>query len=412
MSEMSSLRLLIVNGDSTRVLTEWGVLPGVSIPKDQRMAPLVISELHRLYGCEALCLFLTDDRAHFVMECLSAGSALEWRSIAELDSSLQPVVREALMKDGPFSKPGWTRELRAFTGFTGTFEQHNASPYFSLMRFRDSGRDLWFKAVGPSNLREFPVTKALAQRCPGFVPRVLAIKPKWNAWIMQHQEGRLLEDEVTLEAWKRTVEALADLQVELAGEDRYLLDIGCTDCRLEALAAQAEPFFESMAELMERQPKTPPERLNRRELQSLGRQIVELCERFASLRLANSIIHGDIGPHNVVLSRRGPIFIDWAEAYLGQPFCSFERMMAHLRKDYPDHMGWAGALQEAYANRWMRKHTRAAVFEGLALARILMVYVLAVRASSPGSEEHDKWTRSMVRRMKRELETLSLQEVA
>jgi len=78
-------------------------------------------------------------------------------------------VREALgeaellrhgKKPGPFGKAGWLRELFQWAEeqgdplgirLTGNFRQLNASPTFSLIRWKPTAIALWFKATGKPN---------------------------------------------------------------------------------------------------------------------------------------------------------------------------------------------------------------------------------------------------------------------
>jgi hypothetical protein len=45
---------------------------------------------------------------------------------------------------------------------TGAFRQFNASSTFSLIQFETNRRPVWFKAMGQPDIRECPVTLALA----------------------------------------------------------------------------------------------------------------------------------------------------------------------------------------------------------------------------------------------------------
>ena len=413
MSVTRPYQLVILDEQGSHLLVDRGALPEVNIPTSQRAAPLVIEALRSGYSCDALCLFRTVDRKRIVMECLNPGPRLEWAAVGVADDSVKPTLEEARTKEGPFARPGWIKNLREWAGLTGPSEQYTGDAFFSLLRFSSGDQALWFKAVGEPNLREPAVTIALAERCPDYVPCVVATKPEWHGWLMREEQGLLLEDSTQFESWLATVTAIARFQLDLAGDDAYLLDIGCADWRMETILERLDSFLDAAVDLMKRQTKTPPTPLNPSELMELRCQLWEICDRQRRLRLPNSLVNGDIGPHNVILSSRGPVFLDWAEAYVAQPFISFAQLMAHLQKDHPQHTGWIGRLEQSYSAIWESHFEPCRVREALQLAPALAVLLNAMRIDlREGDDDKDKYARSLIRRIKREVEILSAMEVA
>jgi len=61
------------------------------------------------------------------------------------------------------------------------FEQLNGCET-SRSSFRDNTPSVWFKAVGKPNLHEFPITVALAELFPEYLPSLLATRPACNGW--------------------------------------------------------------------------------------------------------------------------------------------------------------------------------------------------------------------------------------
>ena len=78
------------------------------------------------------------------------------------------------------------------------------------------------------------------------------------------------------------------------------------------------------------------------------------------LPAGEAVCHGDLHPDNVVLTRRGPVVIDWSEAAAGHPLADVARTSLMLRIASPVH-GPVGPLVEAgrrllhraYLNRYL-----------------------------------------------------------
>src|ERR1019366_2928494 len=115
------------------------------------------------------------------------------------------------------------------------FSQLNASPSFSLVRFETSGPAVWFKAVGKPNLREFPITLALARLLPQYLPPILAARPEWNGWLALEGEGTSLGETQNAKHWKAAAADLAKLQIESTDRIGVLIDPGARDLRVPAL---------------------------------------------------------------------------------------------------------------------------------------------------------------------------------
>src|SRR4029077_749670 len=110
----------------------------------------------------------------------------------------------------------------------------------------------------------------LSHLLSGYVPRMIASNPKWNAWLSLEAEGQHLSDTSSSEEWQSVAARLADLQMASFGNGLHLIDSGCRDLRAYFLLEQVDPFFDCMAELMENQAKLTPLPLTRPELAILA----------------------------------------------------------------------------------------------------------------------------------------------
>jgi len=364
------------------------LLLSVEVPRWQRLAENMTVAIRNEWGQEVICLLPPDVSAPFtapndhnyqVMECSGPSrphSGAEWVPVSSLsertfaDPADQVAVQRALAECdrdegagalGPFARLGWFRELQGWIeevigpqGFhlTGSFSQLNASPSFSLVRFETSGPAVWFKAVGNPNLREFPITLALARLVPQYITPILAARPEWNGWLALEVEGTNLGETQDTQHWNTVASSLAKLQVESICRFRTPVDFGARDLRASALLKLVRPFLDAMGQLMEKQTKVPPPVLSRSELVLLGEQIEEALSLSTDCGIPDALGHLDLNPGNVIVSEGLSVFLDWAEAYVGNPLFSFQYLVEHFRRMAGVNVTAESGLTSAYAAEW------------------------------------------------------------
>jgi hypothetical protein len=146
--------------------------------------------------------------------------------------------------------------------------------------------DVWFKESAPSLAFEPALTAELGSRRPDCIPELV------------HAEGRrmltrdagsqlraLLEAGEPAPSWEEIVTLYAELQLELVPDAPSL---AAPDSRPETIATKygAEDLLEQLGE------------------------VVPL-----------SLVHEEVHDGNVFVRQGRPVFIDWAEASVGHPFC-------------------------------------------------------------------------------------------
>ena len=131
---------------------------------------------------------------------------------------------------GAFGKPGWLRTVTewveaqaAAAGLhvTGTVRQLNASPTFSLLRFETDGRAV-VQSRGPAQSSRAPRHTEACFPFPEFLPRILASRPEWNAWLAVESTGASLDVNSKTSAWESAAENLALLQISSSEGDSSL----------------------------------------------------------------------------------------------------------------------------------------------------------------------------------------------
>lgn len=418
-------------------------LPSVEVPRWQRLAEHLTAALRRDFGCEAVCLFSPKNPSsgsesigtHYeVMECWHdegcAGGSV-WKPIGSLversfqDNSefrmighcLKDLDRYEQDLSSPFVKRGWFVELRNWTAeilrsrgleLTGRFRQYNVSPSFSLIRFETSGPAVWFKAVGEPNQREFPITLQLAELFPRFTSEILGTRPEWNGWLSREAPGTNLGETKEIALWERAARDLARLQIESIPKSEPVFDSGAHDLRPDALMDSVDPFFDLVAQLMEEQTKISPPALSRQELNLLKLRIQDFLTLLEGLRIPNTLGHLDLNPWNIIVCADRSVFVDWAEAYLGHPFLSFQYLLEHFRREFADGTELESRLTEIYKAPWQNLLPAELVAEALILAPLAAVFAYAAGTGAWRDRQKLRdqdlagYLRSLARRMNRE----------
>lgn len=450
--ESETYRLVILFGEiseASKVLlvcdNEGKVsLPEVTIPKWQRVAESLTVQVKESWNLDAVCMFdpVWEDRSilykgcnYQVLESCDApwmppkNYALFRTASVSRESFISPEDSRVLecslrlldeynsgARPGPFARSEWLGRLRAWVQqklraqrlVLADRQRHfNSSPFFNLMRFETvADSAVWFKAVGEPNLREYPITVGLSQDYPRYFPKLLGIHPQWHGWLTAEASLPLLEDTDDIENWKSAVETLADLQVELVNRERYLLDLGCTDWRIDQITCRIDPFLTAMEKIMQLQPKTPPPILSKCELDELGAALKSACQRLQVLGIPNTYIHGDFGPQNIFASGDQCLFIDLAESGVGQPFLTFQYLLDCLHGRHPDLDTAHSDLRRAYGAHWNSLVSEREMIETFKFVPLVTLLWHAMSCSGwqaadvPLDADSAKYLRSLVRRMK------------
>ena len=446
-SDRETCRVIVLGQNREDVLlrvTQAGSsLPSVEVPRWQRLAEHLTAGLRRDFGCEAVCLFSLKNPSsgsesigtHFeVMESWHdegrAGGTV-WNPIDSIversfqDSSEFRMIEQCLKEldcyeqhlSSPFVKRGWFAELRNWTAailrsqgleLTGRFRQYNASPSFSLIWFETSGPAVWFKAVGEPNQTEFPITLKLAELFPMFASEILGTRPEWNGWLSREAVGTNLGETKQIALWERAARDLARLQIESIPRSEPIFDSGAHDLRPGALMASVDPFFDLVAQFMEEQTKIPPPALSRQELSLLKLRIQDSLTLLEELRIPNTLGHLDLNPWNIIVRADRSVFVDWAEAYVGHPFFSFQYLLEHFRRADVASAELESRLMEAYQEPWGNLLPAELVAEALTLAPLVAVFAYAVGTGAWRDTQRLRdqnlagYFRALARRMNRE----------
>lgn len=451
-NESESYRVIVLDRRGTEVLLvsngDRQILPVVEIPRRQRVAQNLTVAVKNELGEEVVCLFepatkpLADgsfvgyQAAEHLRTCGSSKMPKRWVPLSNLrqDSFIEAHDYAAIKQvvtlcneeierpsAGPFARLGWFCELRTWIEsviepmglyLNGKFRQVNASASFSLVRFETEGPALWFKAVGEPNQREFTITDALARSFPDYLPKILASRPDWNGWLAWDIEGRLLSEFEDRATWEKAAGALARLQVQSVDRGSQILSSGAVDLRSAALSKLVEPLMGVVAKLMQCQTSIAPPILDHRELAAVSDSLHSSIDAMEATGIPDRLGHLDLNPANIIVLDTRCAFLDWAEAYVGNPLFSLEYLLQHARRAFGEDSEVRTKMIGAYCAQWGGVVSPAAIADALTFAPLLAVYAYAAgnetwRQTGSLPVAAAGYLRSLVRRMHREAHRLA-----
>jgi hypothetical protein len=377
-------------------------LPAVDIATWSRPAEQLQQAIKARWGVSGIVLDFLRSRdrpqACVVVEVLVPNRACELEPIEVSElyiSALDEQWREQLMSvlaggrrsGGPFSQIGWIDEailwLESETGRKAsskhTIDQYNAGDGFSLVRFRtEDGRDYWLKATGVPNAHEPEITRVLSDLCGDYLPEFISSKPEWNAWLMGG-EGTALSE------WSQepfqlftllegAVESMAQLQFRTQGHGLTLLNAGAFDQGMQSFLRHSPEVFDYLQESMSLQTSTRAHKLSKTRLLEMRAIFDQMCERIESLGIGESIVHGDLNTGNILTGTGHCQFIDWCEAYLGNPLVSLQHLLLLNRVGSEELRGFNNEiLKNRYLDMWAGSRDPELLREGFIYMPMLAI---------------------------------------
>src|SRR6185312_12058834 len=196
----------------------------------------------------------------------------------------------------------------------------------------------------------------------------------WNGWLTFEADGSVLDEETDVARWQVAAQTLAQLQIESRKRVTELLDAGCRMITTAMLLDQIDPFFEVMARLMAKQTTLSPPPLTAGALHTLAASLKEACIFLAEFDLPATLGHMDFNPGNIIGSPSGCVFLDWAEAYVGHPFYTFEYLREQLSRNHPDEKTWQSEVTSCYLHPWISSSSADVATRTLEVTSLVAVF--------------------------------------
>jgi hypothetical protein len=145
-----------------------------------------------------------------------------------------------------------------------------------------------------------------------------------------------------------------------------------------------------------------------------------LCDRVdeslsvvEQLRLPYTLGHLDPNPGNIFVSQSEATFLDWAEAYVGNPFLSFQYLLEHFRRTVSRNPEASQRISEAYRARWHALISPEALKSAFAFTPLVAAFTYAAvdglwrDPMRTQNQRFASYLRSMTRHMHREASQLN-----
>ncbi|HKZ08565.1 MAG TPA: aminoglycoside phosphotransferase family protein, partial [Methylomirabilota bacterium] len=209
------------------------------------------------------------------------------------------------------------------------------------------------KAVEPPCDHEPRFTRWLARRFPARIAPVVAVGAGGRWLLMRAVQGRPLAESRRLADWMRAAREYGRLQRALVGDAALSRALGHRRRDLVWLGRVLPRLLaDSRALAVGARARLRPREIAR--LRALGPDLRARWRALSRLGVPLALDHGDFWASNVLLGRRGPVFLDWEDAVLSHPFWgAFMLPWSHGFWDRWGHRGAAAArVRAAYLEGW------------------------------------------------------------
>jgi hypothetical protein len=376
---------IVPNSDRTAILVVEGRLPVVRT--DERKQVAAIAALREVYEVRAPFLRVVrrlednEERLTTLFEVdaplqtwtppkPASWVALESLRVADVEPLFPEGLEEWLAEQGgaptppervPWARSGWLERATAWVDeiahLTGEPREVRSWPLSAMYAFDTSLGSVYLKACLSIWRHEPAVTAHLARRHPGAVPDVVAVDDH-EGWLLMRELTGAEVHELGLEAIRRMLRVVAELQRAWIGHDADLLALGAPHRPLDQLR------------------KTAPD-------------LAHLGDRLAVLAIPETIVHGDLHQWNAILQDGRVVVLDWSDAALAHPFLDLAPVLLHAEADEEERERLIGAYLEPWAGIAPEAQLREAAALGEALGCVHQA--ISYRAIRAAFEPADRW---------------------
>jgi hypothetical protein len=288
-------------------------------------------------------------------------------------------------------------------------EQLNAGGGFVLLHLRsDDGKSYWLKATGVPNMHELSITSCLSNLYPEFLPKLVAIRNDWNAWLTD-DAGEPLSTPPADAVFTQAIRSFAFLQTQTICTVDVLLAAGAFDQRIPVLRRDLGDVVAFLIDAMARQTSAKVSPLSRHRVLQLGEILGDALCQLEALAIPDALIHNDLNLGNILHDGKRCVFTDWSEAAVGNPFLSLERFSL-LNRDAE------GEPRRVYGEVWREYLSETSIDSACRLATLLSIFAYLygrgdwLKDTSKVTPQFERYARSLARHMDRAAQNPELQE--
>ncbi len=399
MTERRRVHLLVPDSSGARLATDsTGAVPVVHLEFDSGPTAPRLDDWLLEHGADATVVdYLIDQTspdddgtAHVVAELQLdvLPDGWRWTPIDDVQCdvlpALQPYVSSRFLEWGgapiPTQRSQWAQRdwARALHGWV---DQQLAVPTSSSTRlspfrlwgisavWRVDGADAthWCKAVYPGFAAEPAITREIDRRCPGRVPGVVAIDDERRVLLMTDVAGSSVAERI--ERTDDAIRALVALQRELGAHGESLLAAGAAPRPLVHLADDVAAVVATLASPSVQDALEVD--VAAADVEVLTRSIRAAVAIVDMLGMAETVVHGDFHPGNVMVDGERVVIIDWSDAAWTHPLVDVGAWAAWYR-DEPEVVD---GLWRTWGDAWGLHPTRLDAARP-ALATVVAAYHL------------------------------------
>jgi hypothetical protein len=350
-------------------------------------------DIDRIYELE------THSGAHEMPPGAAWVSAFELEAMVPDDADLRDVMGEwfaratgALPPRGaPWMQRRWY--VHALTWMIASLREAGAVPQAApeqirawersfMTRIRTDTGDFYFKAAPEIFSHEPRLMRWLRDRFRASIPDVVAVDVDRHWLLLREVQGVTTPlDEVRDELlWQNAARRLAEMQVEAARWGPELRDLGVPNRSLDVLARRIPALCnDSTAMLLGSRCGLTRAEIER--FANLGPSLLALLQELASFDIPDTLEHGDLWASNILMTREGPVFLDWSDSSLSHPFFSLFHLMNDAASLLPTSSSESRRrLRDAYLSPWTAVAPMEQLIRAFEIARILAPIHLAAFA--------------------------------
>lgn len=251
----------------------------------------------------------------------------------------------------------------------------HSAPWSEVYRIPTNKGKYYFKALCPVLGYEPQLTQQLSLWQPDLIQPVLEMEPV-KGWMLMPDGGRtlrqVLENNPSINYWKKILPAYARFQQALIPHQQELLALGVHDRRLQVLPGLAQQLTADRDAMCIGQ----ADGLSLSEYETLIAvmpKLQTLCEALAQYGMPETLQHDDFHDGNIFVDQNDHRFFDWAESFIAHPFFTLVVTLRSIayRFELDANAPELHELEELYLREWQEYASLDRLHKAFDLAMIL-----------------------------------------